>query len=203
MSNSQEKAPATRSETLRLFLCIDLPDEVKDQIGSLQQRLRKIDASVSWTRPSNVHLTLKFLGSVPKARVGSVCRATEEAATAINEFDIEVAGTGCFPSTKNPRVFWIGLQDLPHELIELHTAVERAFEREGFDRETRNFSPHLTIGRMRGPHNARLVAEQLVLAGFGPFQFRAREVIAMQSTLNPAGSIYTPLCRHSFKMKNY
>ncbi|HSE98363.1 MAG TPA: RNA 2',3'-cyclic phosphodiesterase, partial [Blastocatellia bacterium] len=86
------------SETIRTFICIDIPESVKRKIDSLQGELRKIGAQVSWTRPANIHLTIKFLGDIAAGRVEDVCKAVERASAARTRFDIEVGGTGCFPS---------------------------------------------------------------------------------------------------------
>jgi len=181
-----------RQEIIRTFIAIEVPASIKNRIDLLQQRLRQSDAQVSWTRPENVHLTIKFLGNVEQSRIEVVCRAVEQAANAIEEFNIEVNGAGCFPSAKNPRVLWIGLGNLPDQLRRLHAAVEDELAREGFPREPKRFSPHLTIGRIRGQHNARQLAEKLVGEGFEPETFRADRVVVMRSDLKPTGSVYTP-----------
>ena len=183
----------TRSgDVIRTFVCIEIPHSVKNRIGELQNELRKSGASVSWTNPSNIHLTLKFLGAVPASRVAKVSKAVERAAIATSPFEIEVAGTGCFPSVRNPRVLWIGLSNVPDAMNELYSNIESELESEGFPREKRKFSPHLTIGRVRTPGTGGPVAEQLIARGFEPEQFTATEVIVMRSDLKPTGSIYSP-----------
>jgi 2'-5' RNA ligase len=62
----------------------------------------------------------------------------------------------------------------------------------GFARESKRFSPHLTIGRVRLPQGASQVAERLIATGFRSQTFSATEVIVMRSDLNPSGSVYTP-----------
>jgi 2'-5' RNA ligase len=183
----------TRSgDVIRTFVCIEIPQSIKDRIGELQTELRKTGGSVSWTRPSNIHLTLKFLGAVPVSRIAKVSKAVERAAIAIGSFEIEVAGTGCFPSARNPRVLWVGLTNVPDTMTELYSNIESELEREGFPREKRKFSPHLTIGRIRTPGTGASVAEQLIARGFEPERFTATEVIVMRSDLKPTGSVYTP-----------
>jgi 2'-5' RNA ligase len=179
-------------DVIRTFVCIEIPQSIKDRIGELQNELRKTGASVSWTNPSNIHLTLKFLGGVPASRIERVSKAVERAAIAISPFEIEVAGTGCFPSARNPRVLWVGLTNVPDPMNQLYSNIESELEREGFPREKRKFSPHLTIGRVRTPGTGASVAEQLIARGFEPERFTATEVIVMRSDLKPTGSIYTP-----------
>jgi 2'-5' RNA ligase len=187
--NSEEK------DTVRTFICIEIPDSIKARIDELQTTLKAIDARVSWVKPSNIHLTLRFLGAVETTRIERVAGAVERATAGINRFEIEVSGAGCFPSPRSPRVLWIGFAEIPDALMNLYTNLEGELDREGFALEKRKFSPHLTIGRFRTPKNAAHVAEALIESGFTPERFNATEVIVMRSDLKPTGSIYTPQAR--------
>lgn len=180
------------SDLIRTFVCIEIPESIKERIGRLQRRLQEIEAQVSWTKPSSIHLTLKFLGGVEAARIDRVLKAVERASTGIDSFEVEVSGTGCFPSPRNPRVLWVGFSVVPEALKHLYANIEDELAREGSPREKRKFSPHLTIGRVRAPHNAAVVAQALIAAGFEPQSFNAAEIIVMRSDLKPTGSIYTP-----------
>jgi 2'-5' RNA ligase len=141
--------------------------------------LKAIDAHVSWTNPSNIHLTLKFLGAVEATRIQNVATAVRRAVADINKFEIEISGAGCFPSTRNPRVLWIGLPAVPEALRQLYSNLESELDREDFTREKRKFSPHLTIGRLRGPKNATQLAEALIASGFKAEAFTASKVIRL------------------------
>jgi 2'-5' RNA ligase len=181
-----------KMDTVRTFICIEIPASISERIGNLQTELKAVDAQVSWTKPSNIHLTVKFLGAVEPTRIQNVARAVQRAGLGINEFEIEISGAGCFPSTRNPRVLWIDLSEVPDALRQLYANLEDELDRQGFAREKRKFSPHLTIGRLRGPKNATLLAEMLTESGFKPERFTASEIIVMRSDLKPTGSIYTP-----------
>jgi 2'-5' RNA ligase len=180
------------NNVVRTFICIEIPESIKERIDRLQKTLREIEAQVSWTKPSSIHLTLKFLGNVEVSRIERVSNAVRRAATGTSPFELEVSGTGCFPSPRSPRVLWVGLSVVPETLKQLYAHIEDELMQEGFAREKRKFSPHLTIGRIRTPHNSVLVAETLIATGFAPETFRATEVIVMRSDLKPTGSIYTP-----------
>jgi 2'-5' RNA ligase len=177
---------------VRTFICIEIPASIKERIGALQQSMRRIDAQASWVKPENIHLTLKFLGDVESSRLDRVRDAVERASGSTSRFQVTVGAVGCFPSTKSPRVLWVGLAGMPDELSTLHKRIEDSLAREGFPREAKRFSPHLTIARLRAPQNAARLAEDLIATGFEPEAFEAREVIVMRSDLNPSGSIYTP-----------
>jgi 2'-5' RNA ligase len=186
---ARDKEP---TDVIRTFICIEIPQSIKDRINSLQEILRQIDAQISWTKPSNIHLTLKFLGGIEPARIERVKKALERAANGIAPFEVAVSGSGCFPSARNPRVLWVGFSNVPERLQQLYSNIEDELAREGFEREKRKFSPHLTIGRIRTPHNAARVAEALIASGFESEVFRVTDVILMRSDLKPTGSIYTP-----------
>src|SRR5713101_1033149 len=163
----ENQSPDRRDGNLiRTFVCIEIPESIKDRIDRLQKTLRQIDAQVRWTKPSNIHLTLKFLGGVAPTRIERVAKAVGRAASGIHHFEIEVSGAGCFPSPRSPRVLWIGLPHAPEQLKQLYANIEDELAGEGFAREKRKFSPHLTIGRIRNPKNSASIAEALIAEGF-------------------------------------
>jgi 2'-5' RNA ligase len=192
-----EQTNRRRSGSIRTFICIEVPKSIREQIGALQQTVGGHDAKISWVKPSNIHLTLKFLGDVTATRIPAVSSAVERAARLSRTFEIEVGGAGCFPSANRPRVIWVGLTAVPDGLVRLHALIEEELAGEGFAPDTRKFSPHLTIGRVRLPKNAPRVAEDLISTGFEPEIFQTTEVVVMRSDLNPSGSIYSPIstCR--------
>src|SRR5215216_3421488 len=104
---SNRRDSPSQPDMVRTFICIEVPETIKSRIQTLQQQLRHTEAQVSWTRPANIHLTIKFLGDVEESRLETVCEAVERAAGPISEFDIEVRGAGCFPSARSPRVLWV------------------------------------------------------------------------------------------------
>lgn len=185
--------PKENEPHLRVFICIDIPESIKTRLASLQSCLKSTGGEVSWVKPANIHLTLKFLGNVAQSRIAAVCDAVRQAAEVSGPFELEVGGAGGFPSSRAPRVLWVGLTDLPPDLVRLYNAVEDRMFKLGFEREGRKFSPHLTIGRLRSQQNARQLGERITASGFEPEQFSATEVIVMRSNLKPTGAVYTPL----------
>ena len=192
MSRTNKASRQAGDDAVRTFVCIEVPPSIKGRIEELQRASRRSDVPISWVKPSNIHLTIKFLGDVAASRIQRVKQAVERACQFISAFDITVDGTGCFPSAKSPRVLWVGLAPLPDELRRLHSNIEAELEGAGFAREAKRFAPHLTIGRVRDPFKAKQTVENLLAAGFAAETFRASEVIVMRSELHPSGSIYTP-----------
>jgi 2'-5' RNA ligase len=181
----------------RLFIAVDISDEarkrVREYIEVLKANAR--ETRVSWTKPENLHLTLKFLGDVDQSRIVLLTTALEQIVKALSPIDLEISGTGVFPSTGKPKVLWIGVDDVSGDLAKAAQSIEEACDKLGFAREDRKFSPHLTIGRVREPSHARELAEQHLENGFASIQFPVSEIVLYESKLSPAGSIYTPLVK--------
>jgi 2'-5' RNA ligase len=183
---------------LRLFIAIELPGGLKKAISQVMDPLRSKagTTAVRWVPVSNIHLTLKFLGDVAPAGVGLIEEALESEAASHPAFRLEAGGLGAFPNLKRPRVIWLGV-DAPPELASLQRGIESAAARLGYASETRPFSPHLTLGRVR--ENASAV-ELIVLSSAlkearfnSPGPFAVDAVNLFKSDLLPGGSEYTRL----------
>jgi len=137
-------------EQVRSFIAIELPDELKRGLTQLQARL-KLDKQpgVKWVEPYSIHLTLKFLGSVPIDRIGDITRAIEEAAQGIPPFHLEVKNLGVFPNLRRVQVAWVGISGQLDKLGQLQQGIESNLARLGFAPESRPFTPHLTLARLR------------------------------------------------------
>ena len=182
---------------MRLFVAVNLPGEIRERLATVQDRLRDVQADVSWVRPENLHVTLKFLGETEEKRLPSIRLALAEVSRAVSPFSMEVAGVGSFGG-RVPRVVWVGVREGAQPLVDLARQVENALARLGIPKEKREFTAHLTLGRVRSPRNAQgLLARLQEVRGeeFGTIAARAFEL--MQSELRPSGSIYTVLERCS------
>src|SRR4051812_20892188 len=109
--------------TLRTFIAVEIPYEVKDQASRIIKQLRVADAQVKWVEPRHMHWTLKFLGEVDMLEVPKICAAVQRAVDPLPPFDIEVRGAGAFPDVYHPRTVWIGLGQGGEQMIELHDAI--------------------------------------------------------------------------------
>jgi 2'-5' RNA ligase len=181
---------------LRLFIAIELPDEIKQGVARVQEGIRKAGASAVWTRPEGIHLTLKFLGEVPETKVQEIMTALNAVPEGFGKLKLEVAGAGAFPNAKNPRVLWVGVTGDTVKLASLQAAVEDGMERLGFEREARKFSPHLTLARIKFPRPRD--NWQQVLGGIQDVRlggFEARQVNLMKSELKREGAVYTEVGR--------
>jgi len=178
---------------IRTFVAIELPKTLQRRIGELQDHLKQYPARVTWVKPENIHLTLKFLGNVPEGQLQALVGALEKAVKDIPSFKLSVSGTGAFPDERRPRVLWIAAHEETGVLQRLYGKIEEEFQRLGFERERRPYTPHLTIGRVKGDGAIGKVVTEMKSRGFETETFVVREVVLMKSDLKPTGAEYTPL----------
>ena len=209
-------------DTLRTFIAIEIPANVRAKIANHIDRLRREcpDVRASWSREDNLHLTLKFLGDVAITRIPALSDAAAEAAHSIEPFSLFISGCGLFPSRGKPKVLWVGVLsqtpadqgpqagspvvdaggfepgDLTSSLERLHTAIEDECADAGFERDARAFHPHLTIARLRKPTGSRRLAETHRTLNFPSQNFAVAEIAVFKSELLRAGSKHTALSRH-------
>ncbi|HVP43359.1 MAG TPA: RNA 2',3'-cyclic phosphodiesterase [Terriglobales bacterium] len=189
---------------MRLFVALDIPDEIRHRIRTFIAGVRGFAPDVRWVAPDSLHLTLKFIGEQPDDKLGAIKDAlTTVAAQGV---DVRFRGTGFFPTAKSARVFWIGIE-ADTRLADLAAGIDQALEPLGIEREPRAFSPHLTLARSgsgrpqrgRGDRPNRLFAVlQDRLAQMPPPDFgtmTAREFFLYLSELSPKGAQYTKLDR--------
>jgi RNA 2',3'-cyclic 3'-phosphodiesterase len=182
----------------RTFICLELPEPIRAQAERLQGRLAGLGDKIRWVSARNLHLTLRFLGEISRSQVETVCLAVRCAAARVNAFPMHLSGTGCFPSPRRPRAFWIGVADAS-DLVRLHEAIERELFSAGFPKEARLFSPHLTLGRIRVDRSSARLGEAMAGAEFDATPFLVTNVTVMKSELTKAGAVYTPLARQPLK----
>ncbi len=174
---------------MRLFTALDLSPPVMESLKELLRRLQPA-ARLRWSKPENLHLTLKFIGEWPQERLAELGRALE-AVPVPAAVIVPVSGLGFFPNARAPRVFWAGVQ-APQALVEWAAAVDRALEPLGIAAETRPYSPHLTLARIpdrQGIEALHRAIEALPLVDFGAFQ--ADRFYLYESWPGPGGSVYT------------
>lgn len=184
---------------MRCFIAINLNEEIKEQLAELQAELQKKadikKSDVKWVRPDSIHLTLKFLGEVKDESLAEICQTVSDVAGRHAGFVMEVGGVGCFGGA-SAKVLWVGAgRDCP-ELVGLQSDIDQGLAKVGWREETRRFTGHLTLCRIRNPRAGRVLAaiskdhEGLELGSL-----EVEDVCVYQSQLTPAGPIYTVLSR--------
>ncbi len=175
---------------MRIFVGIQLNEAIREHIAAELQPFKKIANSIRWTESRNIHLTLKFIGEVSAARSGLIGEALPAATARLAPFTLRVRGFGKFPAGDDLHIFWAGVEDSIH-LQELFAGIEDALAPLAVARETRPFSPHITLGRNKARYNfdplfALLAAKQdTPLAEFPVTAFQL-----FSSQLTPGGPLY-------------
>jgi 2'-5' RNA ligase len=180
---------------MRLFVAIEFPEEVKQGIQLLQKAEAQRLKGFRWSRPDQLHLTMKFLGELDESHVEEAWRALE-GMPPVGACTLGFGGFQCLPDGPRPRVIALEITGDVDRLQELHEQLESSFEANGFPRERRPFFPHVTVAR-------RNEWEPLAAAGLWyekPYRgmFVATEISLIQSRLKPAGAVYETIRRFPF-----
>ena len=178
-------------ETIRTFIAIRISSELEQAFKKLLEELKRVQCNVKWVNPESVHLTLKFLGNLTKTKIGEVLEGTKEASRDFSSFQIRTKERGAFPSIKRPRVFWVGLEADGQTLIQLQNKIDDELSGLGFEKDTRRFHPHLTVGRVRSPKNIGKVIQKFVEYPFPEIEFKVEQILIMKSELTPKGALYS------------
>jgi RNA 2',3'-cyclic 3'-phosphodiesterase len=182
----------------RLFVGIELPEDVKrvcgKHVGALKREFG--DLRVGWERPEKLHITIKFIGTVEEDLVSKIADAISLTSSQVGPFRADISAAGSFGSSKGPWVLWMGVSLGAEKTTLLASMLEDYLLPLGFSRETRKFSPHVTIARIKEPHRSLELAVRLSERDFVPLEFSVKELCLFNSELTQHGSRYTILSRH-------
>jgi RNA 2',3'-cyclic 3'-phosphodiesterase len=200
---------------IRAFLAVELSQELRAELATVQQELKhriepemKRDIRISWAQPASIHLTLKFLGDMDEQVIDPLLAAVEQAIERQTAVNVPLEQLGVFPRPQSPRVLWVGPSQNwergveAKRVVEIHGSIEAACEGLGFLRETRQFSPHLTLARIKV--GERHVGVALAKGGvldrpISLSTLAVESVVLMKSELKPTGSVYTRLWKARLK----
>lgn len=183
---------------MRLFVAVDIDDAVRRRlaavISSCASRPAFSRLEVAWVPADRLHITLQFVGHVPDL-VAEQIRERLLPPYPMPPFSLHLEGLGAFPPGGRVRVIWVGLRRGADELCRLQEETLRRLEGVPFRRETRAFSPHLTIARLREPGPAAL-REYLAGASAGAAGRCTIDAVTLyESRLSPRGATYIPIQR--------
>ncbi len=177
--------------SVRAFLAIPLPRQLQESIRAIQTQLQASIAEARWTRPENLHLTLHFFGEVEQETLEKLKVSVLSVRDCQRPFLVEVKGLGAFPNPYRPRVIWLGLESRG-QLEQLHRATAQCLSQAGLTTDSRPYSPHLTIGRLRG---GKLdLTELFNSVRYSTLnQLTVDRLILYKSRLRPDGAQHIPL----------
>jgi len=181
------------SEQIRTFIAFDIDnDSVVNRIASAQKLLIQTNADLKLVEPKNIHITVRFLGSMNPEMVEKVYAAMKN--VKFTPFNIQLTGLGVFPTTNYPRVVWAGITDGADQLKSIFEQLEPQIHDLGFAPDPNGFSPHLTIARVRsGANKQRLVDLVQRQENFDFGIIRADSLRLKKSQLSPRGPVYSTL----------
>src|SRR5256885_1004768 len=139
------------AEHYRLFIAVLIPERIRDALAAVQTELKQSLSknAVTWTRPEQLHLTLKFLGSVEAQRVNALTERLQRACERLSPMCLRAKGAGAFPDVRFPRVLWIGLEQPEDKLAQAHEAVESVCRDFSSQEPDKTFSGHVILGRAK------------------------------------------------------
>ena len=191
---------------MRLFVALDIDQEIRESIARFMSDVRGLAPTVRWVQPESLHVTLKFIGERPDATVKDIENTFH--GISAKPFRLSFRGAGFFPAEKSARVFWIGIE-ADAALASLAAQIEQSLVPLGIEPEKRAFSPHLTLaragncsgapGRQKGDRpNRRFSALQAKLRAVPAPDFgtmNATEFFLYRSQLTSRGAQYTKIVR--------
>ena len=176
---------------MRLFVAIALDDQVKEAMLTASAAFEaERKAHVRWLKKDQLHLTLKFLGEVDERRLPEIEDVLHGAAERTAAFSLKFSRCGCFPERGPVRIVWIGGEQCPAELLSCQTILEEGFEKLGFKKEDREFSPHITIGRVKEDQSRGTFCEAIKALSFKTVAQEVRYLSLYESFLQSSGARY-------------
>ena len=181
----------------RLFIALNASNPLADTFPAVQKKLRisadKKEVLIKWVPPENFHITVTFLGGRRDEEVQKIAAVLQEVCANFAPFDLKITDIGGFASETEARVLWLGVQNKRY-LGEFKDALESALQVEGLSSaQAREFSPHLTIGRLRNPKSVKDMISPFKRKSFGKVQIT--EVVLYESKQQDFYSVYLPLVR--------
>lgn len=181
-------------ESTRAFVAIELGWGTTGILERVIKHLKSQNPGIRWSQPEQLHLTLKFVGEVDNRQLPQLCDKVRAACSKTSPFSLELKGIGAFPLDKPPRVLWVGVDDGTDELRQLAERLDEELSSLGIPRETRQFKPHLTLGRIgRNADVEKLQQSIEPLADQVAIRCEIDEVRLMASIKQRAETIYEPI----------
>jgi len=186
-------------QNLRLFLAIDIPSEIREELTKIQNHFKSLSLSASWVRPDNIHLTLKFLGNTEPEKIPQIVETMNTCVGSIAPFSLSLTEVGGFPNLNQPRVLWVGLADSQGFLVSAQKNIDQNLSRLGYDADNKPFFPHLTLARIKSPKGRQGIKEKIASLNMDETKpFCISSIKLYKSDLTPRGAIYTSL--HEFNI---
>ena len=187
------------SKKVRAFIAVELPKEVRERTKKLIRKLSTAVPDAKWVEQETLHLTLKFLGEITLNEVGEICQRLQNVAQQWEPFDFMLETLGAFPDWQRAKVLWVGATEGADQLVAFQEAVENEMAQLHFRKETKRFTPHLTLARLSGEQAddlQNIISPHLDFVG-GVVD--VEELVLFSSELRPTGPVYDPMAHIRLK----
>jgi 2'-5' RNA ligase len=180
-------------ESIRSFLAFDIDNEaVLKKITDAQNILVKTGASLKLVKPENIHITMCFLGNITPPMVEKIFEEMKK--VQFTPFDVKIQGTGVFPHLRYPRVVWVGITEGADQMRSIFSQLEPRLRKLEFAADSKGFSPHLTIARVKSGRNKDELVKYISENADCEFGVIRAECLRLKrSNLTPRGPIYSTL----------
>ncbi len=179
---------------MRAFIAAEIPSAIQETFALIQKKLHYSGAIIKWVKPSDIHLTLRFLGEVKEDKTRELCSAVEKALRVVQPFPVSFGGIGSFPEHGYPRVIWAGIKEGNDELGAIAEKLRDLPEGCGELPEKRRFAAHATLGRVKENRNItalrRLLEDPKTAEAITGRGYILRSLTLMRTAPGP---LYTPL----------
>jgi RNA 2',3'-cyclic 3'-phosphodiesterase len=176
---------------MRTFVSIEIPDDIKKKISDLIEKAKLHLTPIKWVENKNLHVTLKFIGQVEDDKIMSIIDCVKDSIKGTRPFSLSFAGMGLFPDAKHPNVLWVGIDKGSDKAKELSEKIECRITKEGYRGEEKDFTAHLTIGRIKEKIDIESLSKFVQKNGNVDLgSFKVGHISIMKSTLREAGPIY-------------
>jgi 2'-5' RNA ligase len=182
-------------DKMRLFVAMDVPDEIKGVISTALAGLKSRVEGVRWVKTENIHLTVKFIGDYEERKLDRLVDEVRKAALRSPRFTALLGGCGAFPSPKKARVIWVDMHKGGEEAAVVARKVDSRLGKIGVKRENRPFRSHLTLGRLKRPKDCSDMLDDMEedLEELAKMPFDVHEIVLYRSILSSKGPTYVPL----------
>ena len=184
-------------KTIRTFFAIKIPLHSSIEVEKILLDLKEqIPRKVKWVAAGSMHVTLKFIGDFKETHIEPIRKDLFLITRGTGKMEIAFTELGGFPNLNKPRVIWVGL-NYPERLHELAIAIDLLGSKYGYNKETRSFSPHVTLGRVRRDtknyERERIgnIIKEYEQIGIAPFT--CAKLFFIKSALTPTGPVYNTL----------
>jgi 2'-5' RNA ligase len=176
---------------VRAFLAVPIDRSLQAALARQRERCRRLASGVRWSRPENLHLTLHFFAGLEQETLEAIKASMLSVKRCQRPAEVTVRGLNAFPDWRAPRTLWLGLEPAA-PLQRLHACCTDLLRELGVATETRGYTPHLTIGRVRD-RGARLAGLRQTFGESAIGTLKVDRLVLFESRLAPGGARHTPL----------